>query len=209
MSADTQKIEQIGTALNAKPQKLSAEIISLALSIKDFEDRDLALLQIVEFLADSADWNRAFGVAQFIEGGYERTQALHKIAVKMAAGGYLERAFFVFSEAENAAKNVDSLWQRAELLHEIAKSLSAIGATHKAGEVWEKAISAAQNGESSMNPQEFSDAASVLSEITEYLASVGKIEWAKSVAESIKHDFRRERTLKNVAVLAEQIRQAA
>lgn len=209
MSGDAPKIEQFKAAIQNKPDRADAEIISLALSIEDFEERDLALLQIVESLAESADWNKSFGVAQLIEGGYERAQALHNIAVKMASNGRLERALFVFSEAETEIENADSLWQQAELLHEIAKSLDAVCATHKAGEVWEKAASVAQRGEASSNQQDSLDAASVLTEIAENFAFAGGIEKAMKIAESIKNTARRERTLKTITDYAEQIRQAA
>lgn len=209
MFDDQEKIKQIETFISAEPQSLSHEAIGLALLIADAEDRDLMLLRVVEFLAKKVDLNKSFGVAQLIESFYERAAALHQIAVQTAAGGRLERALFVFDEAESEAENVSSAWQRAELLHQIAESLTAIGATHKANLVLEKAIAAAQTGESSHDRQESGDAASVLAEIAENLAARGRIERAESIAATIKNSARRERANQKIQTHAAQIKQAA
>jgi tetratricopeptide (TPR) repeat protein len=209
MSDDTRKIEELKAFLTSQPTKLNAETISLALSVEEVEERDLALLNIVGFLAEKADWDRAFGVAQLIENGYERVDSLHKIASKLTSAGHLQRAIFVFEEAEKEIKTVETLWQQAELLLKIAKSLRTMGATYKANEILEKAVAVAQNGENSASRQNSLDSSSVLSEIAENISLTGKIERAVNIAQNIKNIGTRERTLKNISSYSENVGQTA
>lgn len=199
MSEDARKIEQVESVLNAQDSVIKAETISLALSIEDEEDRDLTLQRIALRLAVNKEWNRAFGVAQFIENGYEKAEALGHIAGKLAVYGHLERALWVFSEAEKETSRIFAAWQQAELLQKLAKALIEIGATSKAKEMLEKAITVAQSGEGSANPQESIDAASVLSESILILASFIETEKAAELAGEIKNEAIREQTLKMLA----------
>jgi len=199
MYDDTAKIEQIEKALQSEPKNVKTETISLALSIADAEDRDLQLLKITEFLAIKKDWNRALGTAQLIESSYERTDALHHVAAKLALTGHLERALWIFNEAEKQALTAYSNWQQAELLQKLAKSLVEIGATFKAGELLEKSVFVAEQGQESLNLQDSLDASSVLAESILIFASFVGTKRAFALAKTIRNDAIREKTLVNLA----------
>lgn len=199
MSDDAAKIEQIEKVLESEPENIITETISLALSISDEEDRDLQLLKITEFLAIKKDWNRALGAAQLIGGGYERTSALHHVAAKLSNSGHLERGLWIFNEAEKEAMTAEAEWQQAELLQKLAKTLVEIGATYKAKDLLGKSISVANQGQDSPNLQDSLDASSVLAESISIFATFIGTEKAIALAQTIKNNHIRQRTLNNLA----------
>ncbi len=207
MNSEVEKIERL---LQADNYQNSFKIVSLALAIKDEEDRDLQLFEIIEWLLKNDDWQKAHGIAQLISASYEKSEALRTIADKMAEIGHLERALFVFSEAEHNGENENlAAWQQAELLHNIAKSLRKNNALFKADEVWKKAISIAQNGENSENLQNRIDCSSVLAEIAEVFATDGKIKKAFNIAQNIKNVGKKEKAVKKISEYSEQIKKVA
>jgi tetratricopeptide (TPR) repeat protein len=209
MKTDAEKIEQIGKILEAQNPAESFEVVSLALSIKDAEERDLYLLETVRWLIKNGTWSKAYGAAQLMSESYEKSEALRSAADYLASIGHLEKAFSVFDEAENAAlaENLAG-WQQAELLHKIAQSLRRVGAIYKADEIWEKAVSIAQKGEDS-NPQGSLDASSVLAEIAEHFAAEAEIEKALSVAQKIKNVGKKEAALRRIAEYSQNIKRVA
>ena len=209
MKTDADKIEQIEKILETNNLADSFEVVSLALSIKDEDDRDLYLLETVRWLVKNGVWQKAYGTAQLMSEHYEKSEALRLIADFLASIGHLEKAFAIFDEAEKAAlaENLAE-WQQAELLHEIAKSLRRIKAIFKAEEVWERAIIIAQKGESS-NPQDSVDASGVLAEMAENFASEEKIEKALNIAQKIKSVPKKERALRRIAEYSQNIKRVA
>ncbi len=207
MSSEIEKIEKF---LQADEYQNSFEAVSLALSIKDEEDRDLQLLDIIYWLLKNNDWQKAHGIAQLVSDGYEKSEALRIIAEKMVVVGHLERALFVFAEAEhNSEIEILSDWQKAELLHQIAKSLQKYNASFKADEIWKKAISIAQNGEKSENPQDSIDCSSVLAEIAKDFAKKGKVKKAFEIAQNIKNIGKKERIVSEISEYSEQVKKVA
>lgn len=203
-------VEKIEEILETEDYRSSFEVVSLALSIKDEEDRDLQLSEIVQWLLKNDDWQKAHGIAQLISDGYEKGESLQKIADKMAKVGHLERALFVFSEAEHYSESETLAdWQKAELLHKIAKSLQKSNATFRAEEVWKKAVLIAQTGETSENPQDSLDCSGILAEIAEDFASNGKIKKAFEIAQNIKNIGKKERAIKKISEYSEQIKKVA
>lgn len=210
MNSDAEKITRIEEILQAELSGESFEAVSLALLIRDEEDRNLQLSSIVHWLLKSKDWQKAFGVAQLMPESYEKSEAVRAAADCLASIGHLEKAFFVFSEAEKAsiAEHL-SPWQQAELLHKIAKSLRKIKAIFKADELWSKAIEIAQDGEESSDLQESLDCSSILAEIAENFAFDGRIERAFNLAQDIKNIGKRERTLNKISDHSQQTQKVA
>ncbi|CAN5293200.1 hypothetical protein BH20ACI1_BH20ACI1_23610 [soil metagenome] len=210
MNVDAKAIEKIENLLQSENYQNSFEIVSLALSIKDGEDRDLQLFDIIQWLLKNNDWQKAHGISQLISASYEKCDALRLIAEKMAEIGHLERALFVFAEAEHNGESENLAdWQKAELLHKIAKSLKKHNAIFRAEEVWKKAVLIAQKGEKSENPQDSIDCSSVLAEIAEDFANNGKIKQAFDIAQNIKNIGKKERASKKISEYSEQIKEVA
>jgi len=207
---DAEKIEQIKEILQTQEYAKSFEVVSLALSIQDEEDRDLYLLETVRWLVKNGNWQKAYGAAQLMAEGYEKSAALQAVADYLATIGHLEKAFSVFAEAEKEAV-VERLseWQQAELLHNIAKSLRRTKAVFKADEVWEKAVAVAQKGEDSPGLQDSLDSSSVLAEIAENFAAEEKIEKAFNLAQKIKNVGKKERVLQQISIYSQQIKRVA
>ncbi|MGI8669563.1 MAG: hypothetical protein ACR2J3_06885 [Aridibacter sp.] len=209
MNSEAKTIEKIEEILEIEDYQNSFEVVSLALSIKDEEDRDLHLFKIIEWLLKNDDWQKAHGIAQLISASYEKSESLQKIADKMAEVGHLERALFVFSEAEHNSENENLAdWQQAELLHKIAKSLQKNNAIFRAEDVWKKAVAIAQQGENSENSQDSVDCSSVLAEIAEVFASDGKIKKAFEIAQNIKNIGKKERAIKKISEQSEQTKKS-
>lgn len=210
MYNDAEKIEQIEKILQTQNLAESFELVSLALSIQDEEDRDLQLFYIVKWLIANKIWQKSYGVAQLMAESYEKAEALQIIGDYLASIGHLEKAISVFDEAEKeaAAKSL-AAWQQAELLHKIAKSLSQIKAVLKADEVWEKAVFIAREGEDSQSIQDNLDSSSVLGEIAEYLAAENKIEKSLNIAQKIKNIGQRERILQRISEYSERLKRVA
>ncbi|MGI9054423.1 MAG: hypothetical protein ACR2F2_01340 [Pyrinomonadaceae bacterium] len=210
MDGDEKTIEKIEKLLSADSKQNSFEIVGLALSIKDEEDRNWQLFKITEWLLKHDDWQKAHGIAQLISEGYEKSEALRLIADKMAEAGHLERSLFVFSEAEcNSETENLSAWQQAELLHKIAKSLQKNNALVKAEKVWKKAVFIARQGEDSESPQDSVDCSSVLAEIAENFASKGEIKKAFEIAQNIKSVGKKDYAIKKISEHSEQIKKVA
>ncbi len=210
MNNETAIIEKIEKLLETDDFQDSFEIVSLALSIKDEEDRDWQLFEIAKWLLKNNDWQKAHGISQLISEGYERSEALQLIADKMAETGHLERALFVFAEAEHTSESekLDE-WQKAELLHKISKSLRKHNAVFKAEKIREKAVQFARKGEVSGDAQESVDCSSVLAEIAENVASDGEFIKAFEIAQNIKSIGKKERAIKKISELSEQIKKVA
>lgn len=210
MNGDGKTIEKIEKLLLEDNYQNSFEIVSLALSIKDEEDKDWQLFKITEWLLKNNDWQKAHSIAQLVSDGYEKSEALRITADKMAEVGHLERALFVFSEAEynSQAENL-SAWQQAELFHKIAKSLQKYNALIKAEKVWEKAVSIARNGENSESPQDNVDCSGVLAEIAENFAYAGEIKKALDIAQTIKSGGKKGYAIKKISEYSEQIKKVA
>ncbi len=210
MDDDARTIEKIENVLLTENFQNSLEVVGLALTIKDDEERDLQLFEVTKWLLKNNDWQKAHGTAQLMSAGYEKAEILLIIADKMAEIGHIERALFVFSEAEhNSESEKLSLWQQAELFHKIAQSLKKNNAIFRAEEVWKKAVLIAQKGENTDNAQENLDCSSVLAEIAEYYARNGKIEQSFNIAQNIKNVGKRERATNKITEYARQIKQVA
>jgi|SRR5215204_6446071 len=209
MKSDAEKIDQIERILESQNLAESFEVVSLALSIKDEEDRDLYLFETVRWCIKNEVWQKAYGAAQMMSESYEKSEALRLVAEYLASIGHLEKSISVFEEAEKVslAKNLAE-WQQAELLHKIARSLYQIKAFFRANEIWEKAIIISQKGENS-NPQDSLDASSVLAEIAEFFAAEEKIEKALSIAQNIKNIGKKERVLHQITEYSQNIKRVA
>lgn len=210
MNDDAEKIERIEELLQTQDDGKSFDVVSLALSIKDEEDRNLYLLESVRWLIENKNWQQAYGVAQLMTESYERSEAFQAVAEYLVAIGHLERALAVFDEAEkNALAENLAAWQQAELLHHIAQALRRLKAFFKADEVWGRAIAIAQTGEESLNRQDSVDAASVLAEISVSFAMDGRIEKALSIAQKIRNTYKRETVLRRISEASQQIKRVA
>lgn len=207
---DAERIAIIEDIVQSQNLEKIFELVSLALSIQDEENRDLYLLNAVSWLTANGIWQKAYGTAQLMSESYEKSQALREIAEYLAAVGHLEKAFSVFAEAEKAAV-ADGLaeWQKAELLHGIAKSLRRANAVFRADEVWAKAVSTAQNGENSSNPQDSYDSSSVLAELAEYFAAHENFERALGIAQKIKNIGIKEKVIPQISIFSQSVKRVA
>jgi hypothetical protein len=185
------------------------EQISVALAINDNEDRDLVLQKISKELIAEKDLDKAIGVSHFIENSYEKVETLHWIAENLAKSGDLERSFWFFNEAENEAIRCSELWQQAELLHKLAKTLFEVGAKNKADTFWQKSISICKTGENLENLQSNLDASSVFAEIVIFISKNVDFHEGLQIAQTIKNNHFRERTLTNLANYQSQIKLVA
>jgi hypothetical protein len=185
------------------------EKISLALAIKDVEDRDLALQKLSKDLLAENDLEKAIGVTHFIENSYEKVEALHLIAVTLAKSGDLERSFWFFNDAETEAIRCTELWQQAELLHKLAVSLFEAGAKNKAVSFWEKAVSICQVGEKSESQQSSLDTSSVLTDIIVFIAKNVDAQKAFQLSQEIKNIYHKERTQKIISEYEKQVQLVA
>lgn len=209
MNTDLEKITELKKILKTQDRAQIFQAVSLTLSIRDDEDRDLYLLETVRWLVKNGTWQKAYGTAQLMSESCEKSEALQSVAEHLSSIGHLEKAFAVFDEAEKVSSSENlSEWQQAELLHKIAKSLYQIRAFYKADEIWAKAIIAARRGENS-NPQDSLDASGVLGEIAEYLASKNKIEKALNIAQNVKSVGKKERVLRRIAEYSQNIKRVA
>ncbi len=210
MNDDAEKIEQLEEMLQTEDSRKSFALISLALSIKDEEERNLHLLATIRWLLHFRQWQLAYGAAQLMADGYEKSEAMQLVAESLVVIGHLEKAFLVFDEAENYSQTENlSAWQQAELLHRIAQSLRRMKAFFKADEIWEKAVVTAHKGEDSLDPQDRLDAASVLAEIAVHFAELGRIDRGLSIAQQINNISKREKALLQISEAAQQIKQVA
>lgn len=189
------------------------EKISLALAIKDVEDRDLALQKLSKELLAEKDFEKAIGVTHFMENSYEKVEALHLIAESLAKSGDLERSFWFFNKAysliNDFANNCGEYWQRAELLHKLAKTLYEAGENSRAKMFWKRAIFIGEIGEKSESQQSSLDASSVLSEIITFMAKNVDSQKAAKLARYIKNPHHRKRTLEKIAEYQKEIRHIA
>ncbi len=207
---DAEKILQVKEIVQSQNSEKIFDVVSLALSIQDEEDRDLYLLEALRWLIKNGTWQKAYGAAQLMSESYEKSQALQEVADYLASIGHLEKAFSIFAEAEKASTvNILSEWQKAELLHSIAKSLRRTKAVFKADEVWEKAIAVAQKGEESPSLQDSYDSSGVLAEIAEHFAAEERIEKALGIAQKIKNISKKERVLQQISVYSQQVKRVA
>lgn len=210
MNNDAEKIKLIKEILQTQDYSRSFEAVSLALSIRDDENRDLYLLDTIYWLIKDKNWQRAYGAAQLMSEGYEKSEALKAIADCLASIGHLEKAFSVFSEAEKTSLAANlAEWQQAVLLHQIAKSLHKIKAVFKADEVWEKAAAIARKGEDSLSSQDSMDSSSVLAEIAENFAAAERFEEALSISQKIKNIEKKERILRRISEYSQQVKSVA
>lgn len=207
--SDTKKIAQIKEILDGENKDKVFEIVSLALSVEDEEDRELLLLDVVRWLLKIGIWQKAYGAAQLMAESYEKSEALQAVAEYLSAIGHLEKSLPVFDEAEKTAEHSETLanWQKAERLHQIAASLQKVKASIRADEVWEKAIKIAQQGESSADLQESLDSSSILSEIAESFVSEQKFEKATAIAQRLKN--KKEHTLQLIEKHSQQTQRVA
>lgn len=185
------------------------EKISVALAIKDIDDRDLALRKISNELMADNQIEKAIGVTHFIENTYEKSENLHLIAKFLAKRGDLERSFWFFNQAEIEANLCEEFWQQAELLHKLAKTLFEVGAKSKSESFWQKAISICKTGENLEDSQSSLDASSVLTEIIEFRAKNVDFQIAFQEAQTIKSNYHRERTLTKLKNYQDQVKLVA
>jgi hypothetical protein len=185
------------------------EKISLALAIKDVEDRDLALQKLSKELLAEKDLEKAIGVTHFIENSYERVESLILIAESLAKLGELKRSFWFINEARHVINHCGEFWQRAELLHKLAKTLFEAREIAKADIFWKKAIYVGKIGENSHSQQSSLDASSVLSEIIIFIAKNVDSQKALELAQNIKNPHHRERTLEKISEYQNKARHIA
>jgi len=180
------------------------EMTSLALSIRDQENRDLILEKVVIALARAGEWDKAQEMAGYMKEPYEKAEGLNEIASQLISQANFEQSLIILHEAELIATQASEPWRQAELLSRIAQSLLLAKAPDKADKVWERAISIAQIGESSVDLQGSVDCSSVLAEIAEALALGGNTGKALEVAKAIKSPGKRDRAITAVKKVMDQ-----
>ena len=207
---DAEKIGQVKELILSQNLEKIFELVSLALSIQDEEDRDLYLLDAIRWLIKNGIWQKAYGAAQLMSESYEKSQALQEVGDYLALIGHLEKAFPIFAEAEKAS-TIDTIaeWQKAELLPNIAKSLRRANAVFKADEVWERAIGTAQKGEESPSSQDSYDSSGVLAEIAEHFAAEERLDRALDIGRRIKNIGIKERVLQQISAVSRRTKRVA
>jgi tetratricopeptide (TPR) repeat protein len=172
-----------------------SDMIDLALSISDQDDKDLALEEIAVMLANRGKYDRAYEVLNKITLGYERAEGNTKVAYLLASSGRKEESLKFLQNAETAALQARRHWQVAELLHDIANCFVSIYERDEAIRILNQAISFAQEGEITGDAQDSMDSSSVLVDISLALAKIGEKDRAYDVAFSIKNSGKRKRAI--------------
>jgi tetratricopeptide (TPR) repeat protein len=164
-------------------------------SYEDEDDRDEALYNLAEYLIEAGALDRAEEIARSLQIWIiEKTWLYGKIARQFASIGRRGDALRLLEEATPIARSEGCEWQRAESLDRIAKVLVALGERAAGLCLLEEGIVIARIGE---NKNDL-DASSVLTEIAEDLGLAGEFERADAVAQAIKNEYLRKRTLDRV-----------
>jgi len=170
-----------------------ASIESEVLSLTDEDDRSDVCYSLARRLVIEGSLERAEFFTHLMEiWPIERTWFLGDIAAKLWRTGQPEHALQLINEAISIARTNGSEWQRAEALSKIATHLVELGQRAQAISLLREAVPIAQLGEDQGDVQDSLDSASVIRELAEKLALASEYEQAQQVANSIKHEFRRE-----------------
>lgn len=198
--SDQSKIEKIESLikLNNLSFEQESDLIDLALSVNDQEDRDLMLEKIAIVLARSGKYDKSRELLDKVDGAYERSEGFIEIAAILAMSSQARDAFIALKEAEEPANQAPAAWQRAELLNRIARDAFSLGEREESIRILKQAISIAQHGEESESVQDSLDSSSVLWDISQTLAQIGEREKAFEVANSIKSQGKRENAIKSL-----------
>lgn len=174
----------------------SLELLEV-MKIKDEEDRDLALLNLVRNTTNQDNWKNAEIIANKILGQYEKSEAYLSIYQGLKHSND-DEALRVLKKSEDEAVSADEEWQKSELLLKIGKEYFDIEQVDKAQKVWLKAVTIAKDGEKKGSTQDSLDCSSVLGEIALHLRYIGLTDEALQIASGINNRAIRERTLQQI-----------
>lgn len=161
-------------------------------SFPDSVDRDVFGGELAVTLAGVGNFESAVRLIRAVEYSLERAEYWIKLAsVQLKVGDY-DKAFDSLGYSQDAVNSLpaDQLAERAGTLSQTASLLEQYGFKDRARETWNRAIETARRGQAE-NPDR-SDCSAVLGDITAALAALGYRELAKSVADSIAIEGRRQ-----------------
>lgn len=198
MNIILEKFERIRSTLNSDKKTMLESLETLeneSISFENQEDIDEAFLEIVKALADVKEWDKAYKFLSKIENNYEKADATIFISNCLFQDGKKEKANNHLLEAKIIVLKINSLLKKADLLHEIALLYSRMDEIEMAKNTWHEAITIAREGEKYSDIQDSLECASVLGSISVALAKTGEIDEAVGVANSITHDYKRQKIL--------------
>jgi hypothetical protein len=172
--------------------------ISSILNIRDSEDRDLALLEILGEPEPEDSLDDLEALLNHIDGAYEKTCGLIEM-YKHWAGTNSGRAVEFLKSAALIAVKADEYWQKAELLSKIGFQCAKEGEIDLARSYWEQGAAIAANCQTVGGLQDSFDCSSVLGEIAINFSNVKMDEMAVKFATMIQNEAIRTRTLKMIS----------
>lgn len=208
MDHEIDKLIELG--LHGQPSALD-EAIDRSQDLHDNDIRDWYLGKIIRALLQIGSQPKAMDLADQIQDLLERKDVLLAIADSLIITAKRQKAESVLAEAEKTISAIISdeeypLWQKAEALERMALLISKIERADKAITLRQQAIEVAKLGQKTINnPQEQVDCAGVLAEIALDLAHAGDFILAKSVANEIYIDKRRNETLDTIAAIEKSV----
>jgi tetratricopeptide (TPR) repeat protein len=194
------------------PEKLLA-IKQAILATEDTDERYLLIYDLVSRLLEERFWDKAEGFVRLMETwALEQSWFLGDIAAQMWQDGELKRADILFAEAIELSRQNGRAWQRAEGLLRIARHYVEIGDKDMAITLLLEAAEIARNGQdeslANNDAQDAFDSSGVLREVVETIASVGEIDKARVVAQSIMINARRDAAIATIEKLDAERRKA-
>jgi len=170
------------------------EKLTAALAIDDLEDRDLALLRLLQNREIDGSAQELEAIANQIDGFYERTEGFIAIYETVRESD-LDEALKYLEISSDCAIAGDEPWQQGELLSKIGGHLVNEGKLHKAREQFALGAKIAIMGQNSFNLQDSLDCSSTLGEIAVNLSKAGPHEDGLKLASLISNEYIRKRTL--------------
>ncbi|HSB10517.1 MAG TPA: hypothetical protein VLM38_13600 [Blastocatellia bacterium] len=172
-------------------------------SFEEDGDRAWALGEIAKALAGLGKWDEAEKIASKINLADEQADTLVAIARKLLTSDHRARALRNLSIAAETAKTGKTswVWQRAFSLLGIARALSEANDTDGALRILEESVRVASAGQQ-ISSHDGEECEGVLGEIAIDLTRLGHLEKAQTVAETIRHPVKRQRTLEAIAEIS-------
>ncbi len=162
-----------------------------ASSFTENTDRDMYRGELGVSLARAGELGLAANLIDGMENLHEKANHWRKLAEQQFKNDDTQSAFSFLRRVEQAADSLgpNCFWQRAEILSMNAKLLEDFNLSREARNAWDGAISIAKAGQ--VADPNSSDCSAVLVNVARLLAELGRMEFAKSVADSITIPARR------------------
>jgi tetratricopeptide (TPR) repeat protein len=166
-----------------------------ACSFPEDVDRDMYRGKLGVNLWRLGNLAKASEIIGAIENIHEKGEHWRKLAEEQFRANDRENAILSLRRSEEAINSLkpEHFWERAEVLSLNARLLEDFGLKEDALAIWNRAVEVAKNGQATGTDS--SDCSAVLTTIAKLLAESGRLDLAKSVADSITIPIRRKLAL--------------